>query len=118
MVLDNANDMDFLSKMMEKILLEEFGFNKVELKKLNGYTNANYVLNADSKKNIFKTYPYSEETIDLIKAESEVLLFLKLTNIVSFPCPIPFSDGSFVKPLNVHGKKLVCRILSRRYISR
>ncbi|MFT5884143.1 MAG: ethanolamine-phosphate phospho-lyase [Arcticibacterium sp.] len=97
---------------MDKILLEEFGFNEVELQKLDGYESANYIVKADSKKYIFKTYSHSEETIDLINAENEVLLYLKLSNTVSFPCPIAFLDGSFVKVIKVKGQTLVCRMLS------
>ena len=97
---------------MEKVLLEEFGFNKLELKKLDGYDNANYIVKADSKKYIFKTYLYSEETIDLIKAENEALLFLSTSHVVSFPYPIKFSDDSFVKCLNINGSQLICRMLS------
>jgi len=53
-----------------------------------------------------------EETTDLVEAENEVLLFLKLNDKVSFPTPIPFLDGSFIKTFTIQDEKLICRMLS------
>jgi ethanolamine-phosphate phospho-lyase len=97
---------------MNDLLKEEFSFIDIEIKRLNGYNNANYTVTADSKKYVFKTYVESKETIDLIKAENEALLFLKNLETITIPLPIPFADGSFLKTLNINGKSLVCRMLS------
>ncbi|MEJ6492328.1 MAG: aminotransferase class III-fold pyridoxal phosphate-dependent enzyme, partial [Flavobacteriales bacterium] len=97
---------------MNDLLKDEFSFIDVEIKKLNGYDNVNYTVTADSKKYIFKTYAVSKETLDLINAENEALLFLKNSETISTPHPVPFSDGSFVKTLNINNKVLVCRMLS------
>ncbi len=54
-----------------------FNFEIVDLKKLNGYENINYLLKTDSAKFIFKTYVYSEVMMALIEAENNVLQTLK-----------------------------------------
>ena len=54
-----------------------FNFEIVDLKKLNGYENINYLLKTDSAKFIFKTYVYSEAMMALIEAENNVLQTLK-----------------------------------------
>jgi 4-aminobutyrate aminotransferase-like enzyme/Ser/Thr protein kinase RdoA (MazF antagonist) len=97
---------------MNRILQSEFGFKEVEIKKLNGYDNANFLIIADGVKFIFKTYSYSKELLDLIDAEIETLLFLQETTENKFPKPIQYSDNSFVKILELDGQEKICRMLT------
>ncbi len=97
---------------MNKLLQKLFAVNPDEILKLNGYDNENYLVKTDKKKYIFKTYPYSEQAFALVEAENEVLLFLQNKNQNNIPKPIPFIDGSYVKTIDLKGKKSICRMLS------
>ncbi len=99
---------------MNKLLQNEFGFNEVEIKKLDGYENANYRIKTDSGKYIFKTYKYidKDKLLDLVKAENETLLFLQKTDTKKYPKPIPFLDDSHIKILTIDGEKKICRMLT------
>ena len=81
---------------MINILEKEFGFQIIEIKKLNGYENENYLIETIKNKYIFKKYPYSFELESIIKSENEVLLFLSDNNN-QFPIPIKTIDGVYVK---------------------
>ncbi|MEH6537098.1 MAG: aminotransferase class III-fold pyridoxal phosphate-dependent enzyme [Psychroserpens sp.] len=87
-----------------------FNFEILELKKLNGYENINYLLKTDSAKFIFKTYKYSEDMMALIEAENSVLNALENEN--TFPQPIAFKDGSFLKIAEINNTKTICRVLT------
>ncbi len=97
---------------MNTLLQTEFGFQKVEIKKLNGYDNANYLIKSKTAKYVFKTYPYNKELLALVKAENEALLFLQESDKNRFPRPIQFTDGSFVKTLKIDSEETICRMLS------
>lgn len=97
---------------MNTLLQKEFGFQKVEIKKLVGYDNANYLIKTDTLKYVFKTYRYNKELLALVQAEIETLLFLQESDKSIFPTPIQFADGSFVKIIKIDGKKTICRLLS------
>ena len=97
---------------MHKILESEFGFQPIEIKKLDGYDNANYLVETLSGKYIFKTYPLRGDLKDLLKSENETLLFLQKPGENKYPKPVPFSDGSYVKTLDIEGEKRICRMLS------
>ena len=98
--------------MIKLFLQKEFGFRRIERKKLNAYDNANYLINTDSGKYVFKTYLKNTETLDLVEAENEALLFLQNSKNNKFPIPIPFRDGSFVKCAEIDGEIIICRMLS------
>ncbi len=100
---------------MDKLLINEFGFTKIDIKKLYGYESVNYLIITDSDKYILKTYRYNSELLDLVKAENETLLFLQKNDKNKYPKPIQFVDGSYVKILNIDGTKQIFRMLS--YIS-
>jgi Ser/Thr protein kinase RdoA (MazF antagonist) len=87
-----------------------FNFEIISLKKLNGYDNVNYLLKTDTGKYIFKTYVFSKDILALIEAENSVLQTLKKDQ--SFPKPIPFATGDFLKIKTIHGVKTICRLLS------
>ena len=56
---------------MNLILQTEFDFQDVEIKRLNGYENANYLIKTNTAKYVFKTYRYNEELLAFIEAENE-----------------------------------------------
>lgn len=96
---------------MHDLLKGSFGFHSVELKRLNGYDNVNYLAETDRGKYIFKTYPFTSETFDLVQAETEILLALQKNFKGRIPCPEPFEDGQYVKLEEWEGQKLICRLL-------
>ncbi|MCK4903054.1 MAG: phosphotransferase [Candidatus Marinimicrobia bacterium] len=96
---------------MKKLFQIQFGFNPIEIKKLWGYENSNYLVRTKDIQYIFKTYLKNAETFKLVEAENETLLFLQSPNN-NFPKPIKFKDGSLVKILEIEGKERVCRMLS------
>ena len=96
---------------MKKLLQTEFALNPIEIKKLWGYDNLNYLIKTNDGQYIFKTYIKNTETFTLVEAENEALLFLHKTNN-NFPKPIKFKDGSLVKILKIEEKERVCRMLS------
>ncbi|RZS95477.1 aminotransferase class III-fold pyridoxal phosphate-dependent enzyme [Cecembia calidifontis] len=97
---------------MQDLLKVAFGFHSVELKKLNGYDNINYLVETDRGKFIFKTYPFNNETFDLVQTETEVLHALQKNFNGRIPCPEPFLDGQFVKLEEWGGQQLICRLLT------
>lgn len=97
---------------MKKLLQMQFDFNPIEVKKLWGYDNSNYLVKTKDKQYVFKTYLNNEETFTLVEAENEALLFLHKTNNKIFPKPIIFKDNSLVKIIKIEEKELVCRMLS------
>ncbi|OUS00984.1 aminotransferase class III [Flavobacteriales bacterium 33_180_T64] len=97
---------------MNKLLQAEFGFQVLEIKKLDGYDNANYLIKTDRNKYIFKTYKFDEELIDLIKSENKTLLFLQKTDKGKYPEPVQFIDKSYLKIIDIDGEKCICRMLT------
>jgi len=97
---------------MNKLLQREFGFQQVELIKLNGYDNLNYLINTESGKYIFKTYLKNTESLALVEAENETLLTLQNPRNDKYPRPIQFTDGTYVKCIDIAGKSTICRMLS------
>ncbi len=87
-----------------------FNFEIIELKKLNGYDNVNYLLKTETDNYIFKTYVFTEDMLALIEAENSVLQTLKKDQ--SFPEPIPFATGDFLKITTIDGVKTICRLLT------
>ena len=91
---------------MRTIIQIEFGFKNIEIKKLDGYDNTNYLIKTDSNKYIFKTYKYNDDFLELVKAENKTLLFLQETNNNKYPEPIPFTDGSYIKTLRSEERRV------------
>lgn len=79
---------------------------------LAGYDNANFKIQNGGKEFIFKTYEYDPETLALVEAENEALLHLKNSNHCTFPEPVPFADGAWIKCLEIGGRKRICRLLT------
>lgn len=97
---------------MNKLIESEFGLTEFSVKKLSGYDNVNYLIETSTDKFIFKTYNYSEETYEMVKAENDTLFFLQNPTQNSYPAPIQFTDGSFIKVITIEGEKQVCRMLT------
>lgn len=97
---------------MKKLLQTQFAINPIEIKKLWGYDNSNYLVKTKDIQYVFKTYIKNTETLALVEAENEVLLFLHNTNKNNFPKPIIFKDNSFVKIIKIKEKELIVRMLS------
>ena len=97
---------------MNNLLKKAFGFQPVEIKKLDGYDNTNYLVKTNTDKYIFKTYKENEELRDLLNAENEILIFLQKSNDNKYPKPIQFTDGSYLKTLHLNGENQICRMLS------
>ena len=93
---------------MEKLLIEEFGINPIEIIKINGYDNLNYLIKTNSKNYILKTYE-DLTLINLIQSETKVLLFL---NDNLYPKPIPFLNGENVRIIQINGTSKIYRLLS------
>ena len=98
--------------MINQLIQEEFGFQQVEIEKLVGYENENYLVRTKDGKYVFKTYPERNETLELVEAENNILLALQKTGNQTFPIPVSFSDGTFVKRINVSGEDKICRMLT------
>jgi len=97
---------------MKKNIEKEFGIVPIEIKKLNGYENINYLLKTQTESFIFKTYPLSESNFALIDAESKALLYLQKEPNSRTPRPIPFKDGSYTKNIEIDNQLVTCRLLS------
>lgn len=80
--------------------------------KLDGYDNANYLLKIGQDRYVFKTYPYSQETYNLLEAETEILLALQKTFQGKIPEPVAANNGDFVTIQNADGRQIICRMLS------
>ncbi|MFC1760001.1 aminotransferase class III-fold pyridoxal phosphate-dependent enzyme, partial [Candidatus Neomarinimicrobiota bacterium] len=100
---------------MKKLLQAQFPLKPIEIKKLWGYDNSNYLVKTNDGQYVFKTYLKNTETFALVEAENETLLFLHKTNNKNFPKPIIFKDSSLVKIIKLDGKEMVCRMLSFLY---
>lgn len=97
---------------MKKNIEKEFGIVPIEIKRLNGYENINYLIKTQTESFIFKTYPLSESNFALIDAESKALLYLQRDPNSRTPLPIPFKDGSYTKNIKIDNQLFTCRLLS------
>lgn len=97
---------------MKELFEKYFDKTVKEIKKLNGYENENFLVKTNSGNYVFKTYLYSEELLKLIETENAALLFLQEEKQTGIPIPVPFTDGSFIKILNIADRKCICRMLT------
>ena len=94
------------------IIKKEFGILPIQITKLNGYDNINYLIKTEGESFIFKTYLATRSNFALLEAESQCLLFLQKQSNSKTPKPIPFLDASYTKNLVIHGEVNSCRLLS------
>jgi len=97
---------------MKSILLEQFKIDATNIKQLDGLENTSYLVETETEKYIFKTYPYIEHTLALVEAENNTLLFLHKQDQNNTPNPIPLRDRNYTAILNIDGAKCICRMLS------
>jgi Ser/Thr protein kinase RdoA (MazF antagonist) len=97
---------------MKRLIQKQFGINPLEIKKLWGYDNSNYLIKTNDGHYVFKTYLKNTETLTFVEAEIEALLFLQSSNNTKFPDPIKFKDGSLIKIIEIEGEERICRMLS------
>jgi len=97
---------------MRALIEQQYDFKSIRIKKLDGYDNANYLIESDKGTFIFKTYPHSEELLDLVQAETDILLSIQDTFSGLIPQPIHNKFGCFVSVEMHNGNPLICRLLS------
>lgn len=97
---------------MEEWIKTWFDFNSLDIKRLNGYDNANYLLITEKGKFILKTYPYTSDTFDLVQAETDILLALQHKFEGRIPTPTPFKDGNYIQVVELNEKSQIIRLLS------
>ncbi len=97
---------------MKEAITKAFGIHPLEIKKLNGYENENYLIKAEGAQYIFKTYASAKSTTELLKAECKALLYLQSKTVSKTPIPIPFLSGEFVKTIALKKEQKCCRMLS------
>jgi len=97
---------------MKDILLQNFGIDAIDIKKLAGYENINYRVATTNGIYVFKTYKYDEHLFNLLVAESKVLDYLSAKNDTQFPHPLKTIDNLFVKKIKVVDEYLIIRLLT------
>ncbi len=97
---------------MFDVLEQEVTEKLLRCRQLNGYDNANYLLETDQGKCILKSYKYSLNQKDLIEAENKILTELNSKIKGCFPQPIRFRDNSYVKKVTNQGQAELIRMLN------
>ena len=97
---------------MKTLVEKEFGFSVEQVQLLNGYDNKNYKVSAKEKNYVFKTYAFSNEIHEVVKAENDILLQLEGKVGSTVPCSIPFTDKTPIKILEIENERRICRMLS------
>ena len=96
---------------MNDLLKSYFGITPIEILKLNGYENTNYLIKTLDNKYIFKTYS-DINLLPFLKAETEALRHLDSNKSFRSPKPIEFLDGEYVKKISFNDNEIVIRLLS------
>ena len=97
---------------MKSIIQEQFGINAIKVARLSGLDNANYLVETKTEHYIFKTYPYSQDTLTLAEAENDALLFLQNEGQKGTQMPIPSKNQSYAALVQIDGREYICRMLS------
>ena len=97
---------------MKEAILKAFGILPLNIKRLNGYENENYLVTAKDAQYIFKTYPSTKNTFSLINAECLALIHLQQKGGCKTPIPIPFISGEYVNTIHINNQEKCCRMLS------
>ncbi len=82
--------------MKKEYLVSKYPFTSLAIKQLDGYCNRNFRIESTEGNFILKVYPNEKETIDLVLAENDILLFLNTKNPEVFPVPVKNIKGSFL----------------------
>jgi 4-aminobutyrate aminotransferase-like enzyme/Ser/Thr protein kinase RdoA (MazF antagonist) len=97
---------------MKALIQREFDLEIIAIEPLAGYENQNFLIETESGKYVFKTYPFDADMLALIEAENDLLLFLGKSHAGKYPEPVPFKDDSMVKCMNIDGKSKILRMLT------
>lgn len=97
---------------MKKQIQDLYGFQVSSIKKLVGYDNANYLLECDNERFVFKTYPFTKDTYTLLNAETEILNSLQDSFRGSIPKPISTISGEYITVVELENRKTICRMLT------
>ncbi|NNL01452.1 MAG: aminotransferase class III-fold pyridoxal phosphate-dependent enzyme [Eudoraea sp.] len=97
---------------MKSILREQFGINAIKVERLSGLDNANYLVETQTDKYIFKTYPATQDALSLVEAENNALLFLQNEGQRNIQTPIPSKNQSYTAIVTINGLECICRMLS------
>lgn len=97
---------------MNKQIQELYGFQISTIKKLDGYDNANYLLKSRDDQYVFKSYPFSRQTYDLLVAETDILHSLQKSFHGYIPQPVPTLSGDDIIVLELENRKTICRLLT------
>ncbi len=97
---------------IKKILTEYYSLEKVDIKKLDGYENENFLVRDSKGKYILKTYLYREELYEIVQAERNVLLELKGEEKYSLPKPVQTNQGEFEFIYSVGNVRYIVRMLT------
>jgi Ser/Thr protein kinase RdoA (MazF antagonist) len=97
---------------MDKLFQKYFSLTPVDITRLNGYDNVNYLVTTGKEKYILKSYKPDPVTMTLLEAEHKVLLSLQKENDGRYPKPIAFTDGCYIKIIENEGEKYIWRLLT------
>jgi len=97
---------------MKSILREQFGINAIKVERLSGLDNANYRVETQTEKYIFKTYPATQDALSMVEAENNALLFLQNEGQKNIQTPIPSKNQSYTAIVTINGQECICRMLS------
>ncbi len=97
---------------MKSLVRQYFDINVTTIKGLAGYENANFLIESPQGRYILKTYPFHEETANILKAESEVLDRLARNGRNNYPKPMLSVNGNFVEKGKAEGETLLIRLLT------
>lgn len=84
---------------MNEILKSKYRVINPEIKKLKGYINLNYKIETDSGSFILKEFPLGKTNLDIVSAETELLLFLAKNKTGCFPVPVINTDENYISIL-------------------
>ena len=81
---------------MEKLLLEKFGIKEPRLTKMEGYDSTNFKVEAGNSIFVIKEYHYSQQNLELLNSENEILQSLSCLKDFDFPVALKSDDGNFL----------------------
>ncbi len=97
---------------IKKILAEYYSLEKVDVEKLDGYENENFLVSEGKGKYVLKTYLYQAELYKIVQAERDVLLELKGEEMYSLPKPVQTNQGEFEFIYSVGNVRYIVRMLT------
>ena len=100
------------SNEIVNILHKHYGFDNVQVKRLNGYENENYLVSSKGERYVLKTYLHSDALFEIVKAERDILLRLNEFDSFLYPSPVTSKTGEFEFLHNTNGRYFIVRMLT------